>query len=165
MSPTFRRTSLPDPGVRYCPHGADRDIPGHAERRRGRGRRRVARSPFLCEGGHRYVVLREESVLRCRTAAPDAMRGQVCRLLAEMPLASVSLGIIPIAAQRTVWPLEAFYLHDDAQVVVEMLTVEMKVKQPRELADYARAFVGVAERAVYGDDARGLIGAAIDALG
>lgn len=125
---------------------------------------RVARSRFLYEGGHRYVVLMEESVLRYRTADPDAMRGQLRHLLAVMPLASVSLGIIPFTAQRTVWPLEAFYLHDDTTAVVETLTAEIKVTQPRELADYAKAFTGLAQMAVYGDAARALIRAAIDTL-
>ncbi|MDQ0700940.1 MULTISPECIES: helix-turn-helix transcriptional regulator [unclassified Streptomyces] len=125
---------------------------------------RVARSRFLYEGGHRYVVLLEESVLRFRTADPEAMRGQLRHLLAVMPLASLSLGIIPFTAQRTVWPLEAFYVHDDTMAVVETLTAEIKVTQPRELADYARAFAGLAEMAVYGDAARTLIRAAIDAL-
>ncbi|MGP3635341.1 helix-turn-helix domain-containing protein [Streptomyces sp. 24-1644] len=125
---------------------------------------RVARSRFLYEGGHRYVVLMEESVLRFRTADPEAMRGQLRHLLAVMPLASLSLGIIPFTAQRTVWPLEAFYVHDDTMAVVETLTAEIKVTQPRELADYAKAFAGLAEMAVYGDAARALIQAAIDAL-
>ncbi|MEU9594368.1 helix-turn-helix transcriptional regulator [Streptomyces sp. NPDC048193] len=125
---------------------------------------RVARSRFLYEGGHRYVVLMEESVLRFRTADPEAMRGQLRHLLAVMPLASVSLGIIPFTAQRTVWPLEAFYVHDDTMAVVETLTAEIKVTQPRELADYLKAFAGLAEMAVYGDDARNLIRAALDAL-
>lgn len=125
---------------------------------------RVARSRFLYEGGHRYVVVMEESVLRFRTADPDAMRGQLRHLLAVMPLASVSLGIIPFAAQRTVWPLEAFYLHDDVQAVVETLTAEINVTQPRELADYAKAFTALSAMAVYGDAARALIRAAIDAL-
>lgn len=125
---------------------------------------RVARSRFLYEGGHRYVVLMEESVLRFRTADPDAMRGQLRHLLTVMPLASLSLGIIPFTAQRTVWPLEAFYVHDDTSAVVETLTAEIKVTQPRELADYMKAFAGLAEMAVYGDTARALIQAAIDAL-
>ncbi|MFH8717696.1 Scr1 family TA system antitoxin-like transcriptional regulator [Streptomyces zaomyceticus] len=97
---------------------------------------RVARSRFLYGGGHRYVVLMEESVLRYRTADPEAMRGQLRHLLTVMPLASVSLGIIPFTAQRTVWPLEAFYVHDDTMAVVETLTAEIKVTQPRELADH-----------------------------
>ncbi|MCX5387526.1 Scr1 family TA system antitoxin-like transcriptional regulator [Streptomyces sp. NBC_00083] len=125
---------------------------------------RVARSRFLYEGGHRYVVLMEESVLRFRTAEPEAMRGQLRHLLTVMPLASLSLGIIPFTAQRTVWPLEAFYVHDDTSAVVETLTAEIKVTQPREIADYMKAFTGLAEMAVYGDAARALIRAAIDAL-
>lgn len=125
---------------------------------------RVARSRFLYEGGHRFVVLMEESVLRYRTADPEAMKGQLRHLLAVMPLASVSLGIIPFTAQRTVWPLEAFYLHDDVQAVVETLTAEINVRQPRELADYAKAFTGLSQMAVYGDAARALIRAAIDTL-
>ncbi|CAL9670803.1 hypothetical protein SUDANB151_07399 (plasmid) [Streptomyces sp. enrichment culture] len=125
---------------------------------------RVARSRFLYEGGHRYVVLIEESVLRYRTAGPEAMRGQLRHLLAVMPLASVSLGIGPFTAQRTVWPLEAFYVHDDTTAVVETLTAEIKVTQPREVADYMKAFAGLQEMAVYGDTARALIQAAIDAL-
>ncbi|WP_416531078.1 Scr1 family TA system antitoxin-like transcriptional regulator [Streptomyces coelicoflavus] len=60
------------------------------------------------------------------------MRGQLRHLLAVMPLASISLGIIPFTAQRTVWPLEAFYVHDDTMAVVETLTAEIKVTQPRE---------------------------------
>jgi transcriptional regulator with XRE-family HTH domain len=125
---------------------------------------RLARSRFLYEGGHHYAVLMEESVLRYRTADIDAMRGQLRHLLAVMPLASVSLGIIPFTAQRTVWPLEAFYLHDDTVAMVETLTAEIKVTQPRELADYAKAFSGLAEMAVYGDAARALIRTAIDTL-
>ncbi|MER7658281.1 helix-turn-helix domain-containing protein [Streptomyces albidoflavus] len=125
---------------------------------------RVARSRFLYEGGHRYVVLLEEAVLRYRTANPEAMRGQLRHLLAVMPLASLSIGIIPFTAQRTVWPLEAFYVHDDTTAVVETLTAEIKITQPREVADYTKAFAGLAEMAVYGDDARALIKAALDAL-
>lgn len=60
--------------------------------------------------------------------------------------------------------LENLYLHDDVQAVVETLTAEIKVTQPRELADCAKVFAGLAEMAVYGDAARSLIRAAIDAL-
>lgn len=47
---------------------------------------------------------------------------------------------------------------------VETLTAEIKVTQPHVLADYARAFAGLAELAVYGDAAPAHIRAAIDAL-
>lgn len=126
---------------------------------------RVARSRYLYEGGHRYVVLMEESVLRARFGGSEGMAAQLRHLLTVMPLASVSLGVIPATAERVVWPLEAFYLYDDRHAVVETLTAEINVSQPRELADYAKAFAGLADMAVYGDAARALITAAIDALG
>lgn len=125
---------------------------------------RIARSRFLYEGGHRFAVVIEEGVLRHRFGTPEEMAGQLRHLLTVMPLASVSLGVIPSGAERTVWLLEAFYLFDDEHVVVETLTAEINVHQPRELADYARAFAELSKMAVYGDDARTLIRAAIGAL-
>ncbi|WP_326651437.1 helix-turn-helix domain-containing protein [Streptomyces sp. NBC_01750] len=125
---------------------------------------RVARSRFLYEGNHRFVVLMEEWVLRSRLGGPETMAGQLQHLLAVMPLVSVSLGIIPFTAQRTVWPLEAFYLYDDHRGVVETLTAEVNVTQPRELADYGKAFGELSKMAVYGAPARALIASAIDTL-
>jgi transcriptional regulator with XRE-family HTH domain len=126
---------------------------------------RIARSRFLYEGDHRFAVVIEEAVLRHRIGTSMEMAGQLRHLLAVLPLASVSLGIIPFGAERTVWPLEAFYLYDDRHAIVETLTAEINVTQPRELADYARAFAGLAKMAVYGDQARALITAANDTLG
>ncbi|MEE4591067.1 helix-turn-helix transcriptional regulator [Streptomyces sp. DSM 41524] len=125
---------------------------------------RLARSRFLYEGDHRFVVLIEEWVLRTRISSAETMAGQLAHLLTVMPLPSVSLGIIPLGAPRTVWPLEAFYLYDDHHAVVETLTAGISIRQPRELADYARAFTGLSRMAVHGDAARARIRAAIDAL-
>ncbi|MEV6941146.1 DUF5753 domain-containing protein [Streptomyces sp. NPDC051172] len=126
---------------------------------------RVARSRFLYEGGHRFVVLMEECVLRYRVGDAETMAGQLRHLLTVMPLPSVSLGIIPFTAQRTMWPLEAFYLHDGARSVVETLTAEVNVVQPRELADYRKAFGELTKMAAHGNAARALIESAIIALG
>ncbi|MEV6551712.1 helix-turn-helix transcriptional regulator [Streptomyces sp. NPDC051597] len=125
---------------------------------------RVARARFLYEGNRRFVVLMEESVLHHRLGSPETMRAQLRHLLTVMPLASVSLGIIPAGVERSMWPLEAFYLHDNRHALVETLTAEINVVQPRELGDYARAFAELAKIAVYGDRARGLINAAVEAF-
>ncbi|MGR3935306.1 helix-turn-helix domain-containing protein [Streptomyces sp. BRA346] len=125
---------------------------------------RLARSRFLYEGNHRFVVLIEEWVLRSRIGTAETMAGQLAHLLTVMPLPSVSLGIIPLTTPRTVWPLEAFYLYDDQHTVIETLTAGINVRQPREIADYTRAFTGLSAMAVHGDTARALIHSAIDAL-
>jgi hypothetical protein len=125
---------------------------------------RVARSRFLYEGGHRFVVLMEECVLRYCLGDVETMTAQLRHLLTVMPLASVSLGVIPFTAQRVVWPLEAFSLYDDEQAVVETLTAEVNVVQPREVADYRKVFTELSKMAVYGDRARALINSAMASL-
>lgn len=125
---------------------------------------RLERGRLLHEGNHRFVVVAEETVLRYRIGDPEAMVGQLMHLLAVMPLPSISLGIIPFSAQRRIWPLEAFYLFDDQEAAVETLTAEISVVQPRELADYHRAFAELAKMAVHGASARALLASAIDAL-
>ncbi|RLU92199.1 transcriptional regulator [Streptomyces griseocarneus] len=125
---------------------------------------RMARSRLLREGGHRFAVLIEEWVLRSRIGDAKTMAGQLRHLLSLMPLAPVSLGVIPSAGQRKVWPLEAFYLFDDRRVAVENLTAKINVVQPREIAEYVKAFHELSGMAVYGPRARALISAAIDAL-
>ncbi|WP_042424500.1 helix-turn-helix domain-containing protein [Streptacidiphilus anmyonensis] len=124
---------------------------------------RVARSRLLYDG-HRFAFLLEETVLRHRLGSAQAMADQLRHLLAVMPLASVSLGIIPFGAERTVWPLEAFYAFDDHHVGVESLTAEINVIQPREIADYLHAFAELSRSAVYGEAARTLITDALAAL-
>jgi len=125
---------------------------------------RVARSRFLYEGNRRFVVVMEECVLRYRIGDATTMAGQLQHLLSVLPLPSVSLGVIPFTAERILWPLEAFYLHDGARNVVEPLTAEINIVQPRELADYGRAFTELSKMAVYGDGARALINSAISDL-
>lgn len=64
----------------------------------------AARSRFLYEGGHRYVVLMEEPVLPLPHRRPRGDARAAAPPPGRVPLASVSLGIIPFTAQRTAWP-------------------------------------------------------------
>lgn len=122
---------------------------------------RVARARLLHEGSHRFAVLVEEWVLRSRIGDAGVMAGQLGHLLAIMSLPSVSLGIIPRDADRRMWPVEAFNIFDDTLVQVELLTAEINVNQPSEIAQYVKGFNHLSELAVYGTAARQLIAAAI----
>ncbi|MFD2689110.1 helix-turn-helix domain-containing protein [Streptomyces phyllanthi] len=126
---------------------------------------RIERSRVLHEGNHRFALLMEETVLRYRIGDAATMAGQLGYLLAVMALPNVSLGVIPFTAQRRVWPLEAFYLFDDRQASVELLTAAVNVSAPSEIAVYAKAFSELSKIAVHGSDARALITEAIDSLG
>lgn len=126
---------------------------------------RLARSRLLVEGNHRFSVLIEEWVLRARLGDAPTMAGQLGHLLTVMPLPSVSLGVIPLTANRHVWPLEAFYMFDGSLVSVETLSAFVNITAPGEIALYSKAFAQLQETAVYGAQARACITRAIDALG
>lgn len=131
---------------------------------RPRPRRRVARSHVVREGGRRFALIMEEDVLHFRYGGAVAMSTQLAHLLAVMALPSVSLGVIPRTATRGMWGQETFTMFDDERVHVELLTAKVTVTQPSEIATYARAFAELAKMAVYGDDARALVRAAIGTL-
>ena len=93
------------------------------------------------------------------------MLGQLDHLLSLESLPPVSLGIIPQNANRSVlWPAENFWIFDERQVNVELVSAYLTITQPGEIAQYAETFAQMAELAVYGDAARALITAAIDEL-
>ncbi|RFU83623.1 XRE family transcriptional regulator [Streptomyces triticagri] len=126
---------------------------------------RLERSDLLHEGNHTFAFLLEETVLRYRIGDTATMSAQLGYLLAVMPLHNVSLGIIPFSAERTMWPLEAFYLFDDHRVSSELLTAAVNVTAPSEIQTYAEAFAAMSRQAVYGSHARALITEAITSLG
>lgn len=125
---------------------------------------RLNRSRVVREGNHRFALLLEEAVLYYRVSDDTAMAEQLQYLLEIMSRPNVSLGIIPFTARRTVWPLEAFYAFDDAQVAVETLTAEVNITAPGEIRTYLKAFEQLRGLAVYGAEARSLIVRAIEAL-
>ncbi len=126
---------------------------------------RLARSHVLHEGNHRFSFLVEEAVLRYQIASTDAMAAQLGHLLMAMTLPSVALGVIPFTTARGALPREGFHMYDDEVVHVELLSAQVSVTAPSEIAEYAKAFQELSEHAVYGADARKLITAALDALG
>lgn len=127
---------------------------------------RVAKQRVIHEGNHRFAVLLEESVLHYRIGGADVLRNQLDHLLDAMTVPSVSLGIIPLDADRTILrPVEMFFLFDDTQVNAEFVSGWLRVTTPSEVAMYAQVFGMLAGLAVYGDRARTLIKNAIRPLG
>ena len=127
---------------------------------------RADRLRLLREGDHRFLVLIEESVLRNVIGGPEVMAGQLGHLITVASLPSVSLGIVPMGLERdAVWPVEDFWIFDERQVNVELVSGWLTLTQPREIAMYAKTFSELSQLAVRGAQARTLITAAIDGLG
>ncbi|WP_330279167.1 helix-turn-helix transcriptional regulator [Streptomyces sp. NBC_00569] len=126
---------------------------------------RVQRSQIIHQAGHRFLLVIEEGALRYQLGDHDAMAAQLGYLLTAGAMPAVSLGIIPSdTAERIVWPTELFHVYDDTLVSVELLSAQVNVTQPSEIALYLKAFEQLRSMAVYGADARALIVKAIDAL-
>lgn len=146
-------------GIAASFHGLPTDDLGAA------ARARVERSQVIHRPGRRFVVVMEESVLRCQLAEADAMAAQLGFLLTAGALPAVSLGIIPMATRRrTQWPEETFAVYDDRLVTVELVSAEVSVSQPTEIDQYLKTFERLRAMAVYGAEARELIVRAIEAL-
>lgn len=126
---------------------------------------RMDKQRHLSEGRHRFAVVLEESTLRHRIGGAPTMAGQLRHLLTVAALPNVSLGIVPLSADRSaLWPVEDFWIFDDAQVNVELVSAFLTITQPTEIHAYSQVFTDLVELAVYGAEARGLIARSIEAL-
>ncbi|MFJ7049066.1 helix-turn-helix domain-containing protein [Streptomyces sp. NPDC101112] len=137
------------------------DVPNDADQAAAA---RMERSKIVHEPGHRFVMVIEESVLHYQLGDADAMAAQLGYLLTAGALPSVSLGIIPTAARRTLWPQELFHVYDDQLVSVELMSARVRVTQPSDVALYLKAFEQLRSMAVYGAEARALVLKAIENL-
>ncbi|MEY9845216.1 transcriptional regulator with XRE-family HTH domain [Streptacidiphilus sp. BW17] len=127
---------------------------------------RVAKADVLRAGGRRFAVILEEGVLRHRIGSQETMAEQLGHLLAVAALPSVSLGVVPFSADRSgLWPVEDFWVFDQEQVNVELVSAFLTITQPHEVEMYSTTFQELSRMAVFGGNARKLIGAAIQALG
>lgn len=127
---------------------------------------RVDKQHVLHEGNHRFAIVLEESVLRYRIGGPEVMAGQLRHLLTVASLPSVSLCIIPLGADRTsLWPVEGFFLFDEEEVNIELISAHLSVKNSYEIGMYVQAFSALSELAQCGPAAREMISKAIDSLG
>jgi hypothetical protein len=76
----------------------------------------------------------------------------------------VALGILPARPDRTAWPSEDFWIFDDAEVQVELVSSHLTLTHRRDVDMYVKTFLALADEAVYGAAARSLITSAIATL-
>jgi transcriptional regulator with XRE-family HTH domain len=122
---------------------------------------RMERQNILYSRTRSFQFVIEEQSLRTRIGGAEIMAEQLDRLLALMSLPAVRLGIIPAAGERQGRANCNFWMYDDALVQVETVSARLDIAQPAEITLYARVFELLQRSAVYGPDARALIGRAL----
>lgn len=126
---------------------------------------RVDRQETVLAGPGRTVVIVEEAALRMKLGGREVMAGQLEHLLNAARLPTLSLGVIPMDADRSnYWPVEGFHLFDDEQVAVELVSGFLTITQPREIEMYAAGFEELADAALFDAAAAARIGAALASL-
>ncbi|ATL65048.1 helix-turn-helix domain-containing protein [Nocardia terpenica] len=122
---------------------------------------RIERQQVLRRGRHRFHLLLNEQALRTTVGGPSVMAGQLEHLLELMTLPGLVLGIVP-ARSEFFYRTTDFVLYDQRKVLVETITAESTITQPREVAYYEKVFAGLMQQASYGEAARALISAELD---
>ncbi len=126
---------------------------------------RIGRQGYLLQRERQFLFVVEEPVLWFRPYGTGVQREQLVHLLEVMRLPSVSLGIIPMRADRHGHrPRESFDVTDSDLVTIELLSGFLSLTHPDEVGGYAAAWEQLYSIAVHGKKARALIQGALDAL-
>lgn len=123
---------------------------------------RIERQSVLYRGKRRFSFVIGEQALRTTAGDGAVMIGQLDRLLTAMSLPRVLLGVLPDHATYEAPAINGFVMYDTRLVLVETVSAELSITQPREIGLYRRIFESLTEQAVYGEAARKLIRAEID---
>ncbi|GAA2666534.1 hypothetical protein GCM10010400_28880 [Streptomyces aculeolatus] len=118
---------------------------------------RMERQQVLYEPGRHFDVLLGEQALYTNIGGPAVMAGQMDRLLADFDQPTLRLGILPRTAEMPTLPVNAFNLHDNSVVHVELVSSGLDITSPDEIALHIKALDLLNDAAVHDDAARALI--------
>ena len=160
-SATLDRTFQPDlvPGLLQTPDYARhvftslatlRDTPNDIE---PAVRLRAQRQAVLYDQTKRFRFLVTEAALRAQIGPPTVQRGQLDRLLTLMTFDTVELAVIPLSAQLPIVMHHGFSIEDEDLVLVETFSAELQLRDPDDIALYAKVFDLLWEIAEEGDNA------------
>ncbi|WP_428934669.1 DUF5753 domain-containing protein [Streptomyces sp. ACT015] len=119
--------------------------------------KRMERQQVLYDGEHHYDVVLGEQALYTDIGGPKVMTEQLERLLRDIGLPSLSLGVLPRAAEVACVPAPGFNLHGDGRAHYELVSGSVDIVDPAEVDLHEKAFGALSAAACYGDAAEELI--------
>lgn len=123
---------------------------------------RVERQQILHQGNRRFSFVIAEQTLQTTVGNDSVMVGQLEHLLAAMSLPRLVLGIVPERFALDGPAINGFVMYDNRLVLVETVSAELTINQPREIALYGKLFAQLSDQAAYGEPARHLIMAELE---
>ncbi|WP_406454694.1 DUF5753 domain-containing protein [Streptomyces sp. NBC_00876] len=120
--------------------------------------KRMQRQEVLYDGEHHYDVVLGEQALYTNIGGPEVMRDQIERLVREIGLSSLTLGVLPSTARVGLFPVHGFSIYGDSdRAHVELVSSSVDITEPSELDLYSKAFAALSSAASYGDAAEELL--------
>ncbi|WP_406272405.1 helix-turn-helix transcriptional regulator [Nocardia sp. NBC_00881] len=123
--------------------------------------KRMERQQILYRRDHSFHFVIAQQSLYTTVGDDQVMIGQLDRLLAVAGMPRITLGVVPAESPYRV-NMTNFIMFDSRMAMVETVTAELTITQPREVAMYGRAFDILATQSVTGKQARDLISAALE---
>ncbi|WP_161962244.1 helix-turn-helix domain-containing protein [Nocardioides speluncae] len=111
---------------------------------------RLVRQRLLGTGTNSFVFVLEASALHTNVGGAEVMSEQFDRLLEVASMPYVSIGIIPLGQQRTLYPGAGFYLFDEQLVRQEFWAGALRSSRPEDVGFFLRAFDALRDQAVFG---------------
>jgi hypothetical protein len=118
---------------------------------------RIRRQALLYEQGRSFQFVLTEAALRGRVGTRAVHRAQLDRLTTLSDLDTVQLAVLPWTAELATTPDHSFDLFDDRLVLVETFTAELALREPDDIALYARLFDLYSQAALHGPEATAFI--------
>jgi transcriptional regulator with XRE-family HTH domain len=118
---------------------------------------RMQRQEILYDRTRTFRFVVTESALRTCLAPPEVMRGQLDRLFAVSTLPNVAFGVIPFGTELPANPINGFWIYDESMVGVATMTKDLNLRDPDDIAFYARAFDDYAKVAEFDESGREVI--------
>jgi transcriptional regulator with XRE-family HTH domain len=123
---------------------------------------RLERQRVLADEDRRFHVIVGEQALHTNVGGHEVMSEQLRRLLDLLKFPHVRIGVLPLGAPYRVPLHNGFWILDDTLVQFDTYSAELSLVRPDEIDLYGRAFERLAALAVYGAEARKLIGTAFE---
>ncbi|MER5210339.1 DUF5753 domain-containing protein [Streptomyces sp. NPDC002838] len=123
--------------------------------------KRMERQQVLYDGEHHYDVILGEQALYTNIGGPEVMRGQMERILRDISLPSLTLGVLSATAEVGIVPKPGFNIFGDSRAHYELVSTGVDITDPDELALHNKAFSAFSNAACYGAAAEKLISKAL----
>ncbi len=150
QTPAYARELLSIPGGPVLTGSTPEDIEGLVAER-------IKRQELLYQPTRGVQIVLGQAALWTHFGSVNTLLGQLDRLVTLAELASVELGIVPVANPSPIMPLAGFSLHDTDVLYVETLTDEHRIEDPEQIAAHVKAFDLLRDAAATGEDAVALI--------